>query len=74
MFASPGGRKAARDGRPGRKLTFDYVSFMAVFLVLPLALFLVFVIWPFGQAIYYALTDWSGFSADYNIIGLENFS
>ena len=56
MFASPGGRKAARDGRPGRKLTFDYVSFMVVFLVLPVALFLVFVIWPFAQAIYYALT------------------
>jgi N-acetylglucosamine transport system permease protein len=73
MFASPGGRKAARDGRPGRKLTFDYVSFMVVFLVVPVALFLVFVIWPFGQAIYYALSDWSGFTADYNIIGLENF-
>ena len=72
----PGGRRkaAVRDGRPGRKLTFDYVSFMLVFLVVPLALFLVFVIWPFGQAVYYALTDWSGFSADYNIIGLENFA
>lgn len=70
----PGGRKAVRDGRPGRKLTFDYVSFMVVFLGLPLMLFLVFVIWPFGQAVYYALTDWSGFSADYNFIGLDNFS
>ena len=33
----PGRRKAARDGRPGRKLTFDYVSFMFVFLVIPVA-------------------------------------
>ncbi len=73
MTGIPGGRKAARDGRPGRKLTFDYVSFMVCFLGLPLALFLVFVIWPFGQAAYYALSDWSGFSADYNLIGLENF-
>jgi len=47
---------------------------MAVFLVVPLALFLVFVIWPFGQAVYYALTDWTGFTADYNFIGLDNFS
>lgn len=70
----PGGRKAVRDGRPGRKLTFDYVSFMLAFLILPLAIFLVFVIWPFGQAVYYALTDWSGFSTDYNIIGFANFS
>ena len=42
--------------------------------VVPLALFLVFVIWPFGQAVYYALTDWTGFQADYNFIGLDNFS
>lgn len=70
----PGGRQAVRDGRPGRKLTFDYVSFMVVFLGVPLALFLMFVIWPFGQAVYYALTDWTGFSADYNFIGLDNFS
>lgn len=69
-----GGPKAVRDGRPGRKLTFDYVSFMVVFLGLPVMLFLVFVIWPFGQAVYYALTDWSGFSADFNFIGLDNFS
>lgn len=70
----PGGRKPTRDGRPGRKLSFDYASFMVVFLGLPVALFLVFVIWPFGQAVYYASTDWTGFSADYNFIGLDNFS
>jgi N-acetylglucosamine transport system permease protein len=46
---------------------------MLVFLGLPLSLFLVFVIWPFGQAVYYALTNWSGFSADYDFIGLDNF-
>jgi N-acetylglucosamine transport system permease protein len=73
-FTAPSGvRKGARGGRR-RKLTFDYVSFMVCFLGIPLAVFLVFVMWPFAQAIYYALTDWSGFSADYNIIGLENFS
>jgi N-acetylglucosamine transport system permease protein len=63
-----------RDGRPGRTLTFDYVSFMFAFLVVPVALFLVFVIWPFGQAVFYAMTDWSGFSADYNFIGFDNFT
>lgn len=71
----PGDRLVARDGRAGKgKLTFDYVSFLAVFLILPLAIFGLFVLWPFAQAVFYALTDWSGFSADYNIIGLDNFT
>ena len=70
----PDGRKAIRDGRPGRKLTFDYVSFMVVFLGLPLAIFLVFVIWPFANAIRYSFTDWTGFKAEFNYIGFDNFT
>ncbi len=42
----------------------DRLSFMVVFLGLPLAIYVVFVIYPFGQALYYSMTDWSGFSAD----------
>lgn len=61
-------------GRRQRKpLTFDRVSFFVVFLGLPLAIFLVFVISPFGQALYYSLTDWNGFTATKNFIGLENY-
>lgn len=66
-----GGRKAAGGRR--RRPTFDYISFMAIFLGLPLAIFLIFVIWPFVQAVYYSLTDWSGFSPEMNIIGLGNY-
>jgi N-acetylglucosamine transport system permease protein len=66
-----GGRKTA--GRRRRKPTFDYISFMVVFLGLPLAIFLIFVIWPFIQAVYYSLTDWSGFTPEMNIIGVENY-
>ncbi|MER5700917.1 sugar ABC transporter permease [Micromonospora sp. NPDC002296] len=65
-----GGRRAAKRRR---KLTFDRVSFMAVFLVLPLAIFAIFVISPFVQALYFAMTDWTGFSPDMRFIGLENF-
>lgn len=68
---TPGSQKAARPRK--RKLTFDYLSFMVVFLALPLAIFLIFVIWPFIQAVFYSLTDWSGFTPDMNIIGLENY-
>ncbi|QDP98521.1 sugar ABC transporter permease [Microlunatus elymi] len=46
---------------------------MAVFLGVPLVIYLVFVISPFAQSIYYSLTDWSGFSSTMNFVGLRNF-
>ena len=71
---APGsGRKPKARGPRGR-LTFDRVSFMVVFLGLPLTLFLVFVISPFVQALYYAMTDWSGFSPNFNFIGFSNYT
>jgi len=57
----------------GPDLTFDKVSFMAVFLGLPLVIFVVFVVSPFVQAIYYSMTDWKGFSPDMNFTGLDNY-
>ena len=62
-------------GRARRKVSwsFDSVSFFLVFLGLPLALFLTLVIWPFLQAAFYSLTDWGGFSQDFNIVGFENY-
>src|SRR5690606_26184986 len=69
--AEAGRRKPSRLGR--RKLTFDYVSFLAVFLGLPLAIFLIFVISPFVQALYYAMTNWTGFSDTMDFIGIDNF-
>ena len=46
---------------------------MLVFLGVPLALYVIFVISPFVQAFYYSMTDWSGFSRHMNFIGLENY-
>ena len=60
--------------RRRRMPSWDRLSFMVVFLGLPLAIFLVFVIYPFVQALYYSMTDWSGFSPTYNFIGLDNFT
>ena len=69
-----GGRLAPPPGRRRTtRWTFDRVSFMAVFLILPLAIFLIFVILPFAQALYYSLTDWGGFSPTMNFIGFTNF-
>jgi N-acetylglucosamine transport system permease protein len=54
-------------------MTFDRVSFMVVFLGIPLVLFLVFVISPFVQALYYGMTDWTGFTPNMNFVGLSNY-
>ncbi|MGW6282926.1 carbohydrate ABC transporter permease [Kribbella sp. NPDC055071] len=63
-------RPAPRRRRP---LTFDRVSFMVVFLGLPLLIFVVFVISPFVQALWYSLTDWTGFSKGMNFVGFDNY-
>src|SRR6185312_76668 len=52
---------------------FEKASFMLVFLGLPLAIYVIFVISPFVQAFYYSMTDWSGFSRHMNFIGLDNY-
>ncbi|NOL44598.1 sugar ABC transporter permease [Kribbella sandramycini] len=46
---------------------------MVVFLGLPLTVFVIFVASPFVQALYYSLTDWSGFSSGMNFVGLDNY-
>lgn len=48
-------------------------SFALVFLGLPLAIYVIFVISPFVQAFYYSMTDWSGFSKSMNFVGLANY-
>ncbi|MEB8343068.1 carbohydrate ABC transporter permease [Streptomyces endophyticus] len=47
--------------------------FIVGFLVAPLALYAVFVIWPFIQAIYYSFTDWTGLSPDFKMVGFANY-
>ncbi|MCD2500118.1 MULTISPECIES: carbohydrate ABC transporter permease [Microbacterium] len=69
--ARAGRRKPPRLGR--RKLTFDFVSFLVVFLGVPLAIFLIFVISPFVQALYYGMTNWTGFSPNMQFTGIQNF-
>src|SRR3982751_3770015 len=54
--------------------SFGQASFMLVFLGIPLAIYVIFVVSPFVQAFYYSLTDWSGFSKKMNFVGLTNFA
>ena len=51
----------------------ENTGFVLVFLGLPLAIYVIFVISPFVQAFYYSMTDWSGFSKSMNFVGLANY-
>jgi N-acetylglucosamine transport system permease protein len=48
--------------------------FIASFLAIPLALYVVFVVSPYLQAIYISMTDWKGFSNNRNFVGLANYA
>jgi N-acetylglucosamine transport system permease protein len=71
----PSGGVRALGSRRWRKrnLTFDRVSFFLVFLILPVAVYIAFVVSPFVQAAYFSLTNWSGFSPDMKFVGLANY-
>ncbi|WP_030904305.1 carbohydrate ABC transporter permease [Streptosporangium amethystogenes] len=47
--------------------------FVAGFLVIPVALYVIYVIAPYAQAFYIAFTDWRGVNASPRLVGLENF-
>ena len=47
--------------------------FFLLFLGVPLAVYLMFVISPFAQSFYYSLTNWSGLSTTQDFIGFENY-
>ncbi|MFT2019714.1 carbohydrate ABC transporter permease [Streptomyces sp. 796.1] len=48
-------------------------GFIVGFLALPLAIYTVFVLSPFVQAIYYSFTNWSGLSSDLKVVGFDNY-
>lgn len=47
--------------------------FILGFLVLPVGLYLFYVVWPFAQAAAYSLTNWGGFSDTQEFVGLDNY-
>lgn len=48
--------------------------FITGFLLLPIGLYLTFVIWPYIQTIGYSFTDWSGQSQEFGFVGLDNYT
>ena len=43
-------------------------------LAIPLAVFSIFIVWPLLNSFYYSFTNWNGFNAEYDFVGLKNFS
>jgi N-acetylglucosamine transport system permease protein len=48
--------------------------FIIGFLAIPLALYGYYVVWPFGQAAWYSLYEWGGFSDTMQFVGLRNYT
>jgi N-acetylglucosamine transport system permease protein len=47
--------------------------FVLITLGVPFAFYALFVLWPFVQAFIYSLTNWSGFSPEFDFVGLHNY-
>jgi N-acetylglucosamine transport system permease protein len=47
--------------------------FVIGFLLIPIALYVMYVISPFVQTLYYSSTDWGGFSGEQDFIGIGNY-
>ena len=59
--------------RRRRRPSLERMLFFLLFLGVPLAVYLMFVVSPFLQAFYYSLTNWSGLSPSMDFIGLANY-
>jgi N-acetylglucosamine transport system permease protein len=68
-------RQAARTKRPRPRHGLEHgkYPFILTFLVIPVALYGMFVISPYVQAIFISMTDWTGITASQNFIGFENY-
>jgi len=69
--ALPESAPRSRGRRP--RLTPSRILFFALFLGLPMLIYVVFVVSPFLQAFYYSLTDWRGLARAPQFIGLDNY-
>lgn len=71
--ARPSADPVAGKRQRRRRLLHKYL-FIVSFLILPLIIFLIFVVSPYLQAFYLALTNWTGYSPNFEIVGLQNFA
>jgi N-acetylglucosamine transport system permease protein len=68
-------KQAARGrvSKPGPALQHGKYLFIVTFLVVPVAIYGLFVVSPYAQAIWISLTDWTGLTATQTFVGLDNY-
>jgi N-acetylglucosamine transport system permease protein len=54
-------------------MRYGQYRFIVGFLVVPLALYGTFVIWPAVQTFFYSFTNWTGISPEFEYVGFQNF-
>jgi len=62
-----------RASKPGPALQHGKYTFIVVFLAVPVAIYGLFVVSPYLQAIYFSLTDWTGLTATQEFVGFDNY-
>jgi N-acetylglucosamine transport system permease protein len=62
-----------RVSKPGPALQHGKYRFIITFLAVPVAIYGLFVVSPYAQAIWISLTDWTGLTATQRFVGLDNY-
>jgi len=62
-----------RASKPGPALQHGKYTFIATFLLIPIAIYALYVVSPYVQAIQISMTDWTGLTATQNFVGFDNY-
>jgi raffinose/stachyose/melibiose transport system permease protein len=73
VVVEPGSAGARRRTRRARTIRGTEVRTAYLFVLPALALYALFMLFPFITSIYYSLTDWDGVSLQPSFVGLENY-
>ncbi len=62
-----------RASKPGPALQHGKYTFIVTFLLVPIAIYALYVVSPYIQAIQISMTDWTGLTATQNFVGFDNY-
>ena len=62
-----------RASKPGPALQHGKYTFIVTFLLIPIAIYALYVVSPYFQAIQISMTDWTGLTATQNFVGFDNY-
>jgi N-acetylglucosamine transport system permease protein len=62
-----------RASKPGPALQHGKYTFIVTFLLVPIAIYALYVVSPYAQAVFISMTDWTGLTASQNFVGFDNY-